>query len=469
MMFSSPLFAFLFLPLVILFHATLGKRRPALSVFLIGVCYHVLLCFSTPQLPIALLCLIVYTYLAERIVCRVRKTLVLCIACVLPFSALIAVRNIAYTGLYDFIYPVGLGILILCCVSYLVDCYRNEVGRERGLYPLCRYLLFFPTLVAGPVIRYRDFLRLTEESSIDCDLNAISDGAKLYMVGFIKRVAVGALLTDTFFDLIGLTSYTPNLLVALLAVSSLFFGVYFTFSGYADMGAGIATMMGIRYATYSPHPLWVATPARYAENTFGGFSDWFGDYVAVPLRLCFPKKPRLYQAVLQAVFWIFILLFVRTRWYMALAALPLFAVGYMLTNKKTGRSLSLPVGVRILTGVATFLMMGLYWTLALSENPSAFWEYLSGMNTSDSAYQISLVISAFSGIKHLVVVLMGVITILPNTRLFTHLRTRIPTKATSILTYLWMLCLLVLFLFTIVFFLPQYPQYHTVPFGTLFI
>ncbi|MCX5670902.1 MAG: MBOAT family protein, partial [Planctomycetota bacterium] len=142
----------------------------------------------------------------------------------------------------DILLPVGISFFTFQSMSYILDCYRGHVERERSFLRYAVYVSLFTQLVAGPIERASNLLRqLREEHRITRE--DIADGLSLFAAGLFKKVALAdylALYVDKVYGAPG-TFQAPALALATFAFA---WQIYFDFSGYTDMARGIARTMG---------------------------------------------------------------------------------------------------------------------------------------------------------------------------------------------------------------------------------
>ncbi len=201
------------------------------------------------------------------------------------YLALAVVANIACLLFFKFagpFFPVAISFYTFNQISYLVDLYRGDVERFSPLDQLT-YILFFPKLLQGPLMSYSDFAKeLSKSLTSRLDWERVLRGLFLFSLGLFKKV----ILADTFgvavnygFDSIA----TLGSLEALLVAVFYSFQLYFDFSGYCDMAAGIGVIMDFE------HPLNFDSPYK-AVNIVDFWKRWhitltrfFTKYVYIPL------------------------------------------------------------------------------------------------------------------------------------------------------------------------------------------
>ena len=181
----------------------------------------------------------------------------------------------------DILLPVGISFFTFQSMSYILDCYRGHVERERSFLRYAVYVSLFTQLVAGPIERASNLLRqLREEHRVTRE--DITDGLSLFVAGLFKKVALAdylALYVDKVYGAPG-TFQAPALALATFAFA---WQIYFDFSGYTDMARGIARTMGLRLLLNFSHPYLADSLGDFWQRWHISLSTWFRDYVYIPL------------------------------------------------------------------------------------------------------------------------------------------------------------------------------------------
>jgi alginate O-acetyltransferase complex protein AlgI len=193
-------------------------------------------------------------------------------------------------GLFDVAYhrpalqvllPLGISFYTFETISYVVDVYRCRVEPVRNPLDYALFILFFPHLVAGPIVRPRDFLpQLTRRIRFDGERCYL--GARLFLLGLFKKAVLAdtlAGLVDPVFAAPG--DYAPSALWwAMLGYAAQIYG---DFSGYSDMGIGLAHLFGIRLPANFRLPYLARGPADFWRRWHISLSSWLRDYLYIPL------------------------------------------------------------------------------------------------------------------------------------------------------------------------------------------
>ncbi|GAA4876811.1 MBOAT family protein [Paenibacillus vulneris] len=177
--------------------------------------------------------------------------------------------------------PIGISFFTFHVISYLVDVYRREAPALTSYSSLLLYIALFPQLVAGPIIRYADVQTQLKERRITLD--GFSQGVVRFITGLGKKVIFAnslAGLTPFFLD-----SPSDQLTVAgaWLGILAFALQIYFDFSGYSDMAIGLGKMFGFSFKENFDYPYISTGAAEFWRRWNISVGRFFRDYVYIPL------------------------------------------------------------------------------------------------------------------------------------------------------------------------------------------
>ena len=188
--------------------------------------------------------------------------------------------------------PVGISFYTFQCLSYTIDVYRRDVKAERNIIDFGAYVVMFPQLIAGPIVKYRDVSSQLHVYRHRYSLQQIEEGMTLFTFGLAKKVlladAVGALWTD----IIGIADSPSTTFVGLANASTplVWLGViayslqlYFDFSGYSMMAIGMGKMLGFDFPQNFNFPYISRSITEFWRRWHMTLSGWFREYVYIPL------------------------------------------------------------------------------------------------------------------------------------------------------------------------------------------
>ena len=290
MVFSSLTFVFLFLPTESLFYPILHKKIKILFLFSVSLFTH----FSGGgghKHSILLLNVIVFTYLAARIISRL-KEIKYKKACV-SVSIVLLVSVLCYYKYFNFFFenisckrvilPIGISFFVFQAISYIIDVYRGEQVIE-NLVDMGMYIACFPQLVAGPIVRYKEVADTIDAKNRSLNYEQYSDGIWRFSVGICKKVLLAnnlGGLADLIYNANDVASF--SVCYAWLGVIAYSFQIYYDFSGYSDMAIGLGKVLGFNYLENFNYPYYAKSIKDFWNRWHMSLSRWFRDYVYIPL------------------------------------------------------------------------------------------------------------------------------------------------------------------------------------------
>jgi len=202
-----------------------------------------------------------------------------------PLGALLVTsewgRGVFLTSSGELRLPLGISFFTFQALSYVVDVYRRDTEAQRSLGRFGLYISMFPQLVAGPIVRYRD-VALQLEARTE-SLARFASGARRFAVGLGKKVlianTVGAVAEQAF----ATPADQVTAAVAWLGVFAYTLQIYFDFSGYSDMAIGLGRMFGFEFVENFDHPYVSRSVTEFWRRWHISLSTWFRDYLYIPL------------------------------------------------------------------------------------------------------------------------------------------------------------------------------------------
>lgn len=295
MLFSSMLFLWVYLPsiLILYFLAPRKYRNTILLVASIlfygwgGIKYLSILFFS-----------IINNYISGILIDKwkddfLKKKIVLIICLIMNLSILFFYKYFDTTIIYfnnifnkDFellnlMLPLGISFFTFQALSYVVDLYRGEIKVQKNIFDLALYITFFPQLVAGPIVKYRDVDDQIKQR--DITFGKFAYGIKRFIYGLSKKVLIAntlAKVADTIFsyDLSNVSLGAIWLGIVLYSLQ-----IYYDFGGYSDMAIGLGKMFGFDFLENFNYPYISKSIQEFWRRWHISLSTWFKEYVYIPL------------------------------------------------------------------------------------------------------------------------------------------------------------------------------------------
>lgn len=191
----------------------------------------------------------------------------------------------------DYILPVGLSFFTFQAIGYLIDVYRGWAN-PLSLYDTALFISFFPQLNAGPIGRVEELApQFKREHHFNYDV--VVGGLALIMQGWFKKAVVADHLSEYIGAVYGNVGMHSG--KTLLFASALFaIQLYADFSGYSDMAAGVARMLGFDLIINFRRPLLATSMRTFWARWHVSLTTWFRDYLFAPLyQSCKGKRKRL--------------------------------------------------------------------------------------------------------------------------------------------------------------------------------
>jgi alginate O-acetyltransferase complex protein AlgI len=181
----------------------------------------------------------------------------------------------------NIILPLAISFYTFETISYIVDVYRGRTRAVRSLLDYSLYILFFPHLVAGPIVRPYDFLpQLRRRKRFSW--NRAQVGVLLFLIGFFKKAVLAdhvATVIDPIFA--GPSHYGSS--ATWLAILGYAVQVYCDFSGYSDMALGLAHLLGFHLPVNFRLPYFASNVSELWRRWHISLSTWLRDYLFIPL------------------------------------------------------------------------------------------------------------------------------------------------------------------------------------------
>lgn len=177
--------------------------------------------------------------------------------------------------------PIGISFFTFQALSYVIDVYRKNAEVQKNIFDLALYIFFFPQLIAGPIVRYNtvcEQIKSRKES-----FSQFSEGVEKFIIGLGKKVLMAntlALISDKAFSL---SPSDLSTAFAWLGAIAYTFMIYFDFSGYSDMAIGLGKMFGFEFEKNFDYPYISKSISEFWRRWHISMGQWFRDYLYFPL------------------------------------------------------------------------------------------------------------------------------------------------------------------------------------------
>ena len=301
MVFSSLPFQFFFLPLFFIVYFAV-KQRKARNIVLLAFSmffyawgepvYVLLMVFS-------IVCNFVFGYLVAKNRDDKKKAKSFLIICVVINLAMLGlfkytdfiINNLrlipALSGLepLGLVLPIGISFYTFQTMSYTIDVYKGDAKMQKNIASFGAYVVAFPQLIAGPIVRYRDVAEEIDERSENTD--EFAEGLRRFTAGLAKKILIANTMAEACDNI--LAKYSSGLAESIGALGMWFaivayaLQIYYDFSGYSDMAIGLGRMMGFHYLENFNYPYISKSVTEFWRRWHISLSSIFRDCVYIPL------------------------------------------------------------------------------------------------------------------------------------------------------------------------------------------
>ena len=298
MLFSSPVFIFLFLPLsLLLYYATGRKNIVLLSISLLFYAW------GEPILVLVIISSIVVNYILGRCIDKYQSSNRQLAKIFLIFGICANLMLLMHYKYFDYFasfinqaldiadiariektnIPLLLGVSFFSfqAMGYLIDIYRKEYHAQTNILNFALFKTFFPQLIAGPIVRYSEISTQLDDRKHGTELFA--EGVELFIIGLAKKVLIADVLAVSVDKMFEVPVSEMSASVAWTAVFLFGLQIYFDFSGYTNMALGLGKMFGFHLPKNFNYPYMASTVQDFWRRWHMTLSRWFRDYLYIPL------------------------------------------------------------------------------------------------------------------------------------------------------------------------------------------
>ena len=295
MVFSSPVFLFLFLPAVYVIYRLLPGIRSR-NVFL-ALASLVFYSFGQLEyLPLFLLSVIINWASGLALLKLEKGRRAVLTAAVIANLGILAYFKYTDFAIFNFnqlfgssvplkniVLPIGISFFTFQGMSYVIDVYRDRSSGTESFLKILLYISFFPQLIAGPIVKYHD---ISQQIDLRNESPAFAAaGIRRFICGLGKKVIIAntaGMIADRVFDEF-LPASQVDVRIAWLGAVCYSLQIYFDFSGYSDMAIGIGRMFGFKILENFDHPYGSGSIREFWRKWHISLSTWFREYLYVPL------------------------------------------------------------------------------------------------------------------------------------------------------------------------------------------
>ena len=292
MLFSSISFLYYFLPIVLILYFIIPNKAKNLVLFLSSLFFYF---WGEPVYTLVMVFAAFSGYIHGLLIDKYRGTKKSKIALISSLVVGLGLLGIfKYTdffieninnafkldiNLLKIALPIGISFYTFQILSYTIDLYRGNAGVQKNFLNFATYVVLFPQLIAGPIVRYVDVERELNERTHSFE--KIAYGITRFTLGLSKKVLLANTLGE--FCEIAKASNDPSVVFFWLYAIAYALHIYFDFSGYSDMAIGLGKIFGFNFLENFNYPYISKSVTEFWRRWHISLSSWFRDYVYIPL------------------------------------------------------------------------------------------------------------------------------------------------------------------------------------------
>lgn len=293
MVFSSPVFLFIFLTAVYILYRLIPNITAKNAVLLIfSLIFYT---YGEPKAVVLMIISIVMNYLFGMAMKQENKHRKAVLAAAVAMN-LLMLGVFKYAGfgaeminrlpflsvtVPKIALPIGISFYTFQAMSYVIDAYKDPKYIQKSLFRLALYITFFPQLVAGPIVKYYDFA-----DQIDHRISTpqkTAEGVRRFILGLSKKLFIANTMAFAADSIYAMDTSELSVSLAWLGAVSYLFQIYFDFSGYSDMAIGLGKMFGFDFRENFNYPYISQSMQEFWRRWHISVSTWFKEYLYIPL------------------------------------------------------------------------------------------------------------------------------------------------------------------------------------------
>ena len=293
MLFSSMLFLWIFLPVVFIISRLLKTKQQNIFLLLVSLLFYA---WGEPKYVLLMLFsiflnwgsgILLHRFLHfKRMILTGSIILNLALLGYFKYAALLVRTWNHLFSAHSFqipqiALPIGISFFTFQALSYVIDVYRGECEVQKNILKLALYISFFPQLIAGPIVKYKDINEQIDNRSVTPQ--ALAAGIRRFIYGLAKKVLISNVLAQAVDAILALDMGEISGVMAWTAALFYTFQIYYDFSGYSDMAIGLGRMFGFTFQENFNYPYTSLSVREFWRRWHISLGTWFREYVYIPL------------------------------------------------------------------------------------------------------------------------------------------------------------------------------------------
>lgn len=291
MVFSSAVFLFIFLPVVLFVH-TVVKNTTARNIFLIAASL-VFYAFGEPVYVLLMIGSVALNYLFGRVLAVHKNKAVLAVAVIINIGLLFVFKYVSWLiGLIDNIpgidipvpqirMPIGISFFTFQAMSYVIDVYRSEDDKHASFCDVLLYISLFPQLIAGPIVKYNTIREQIHDRTVTA--SKMAEGIRLFIIGLSKKMLISNVMGAAADKIFAMQPQAIDMPLSWLGAVCYTLQIYFDFSGYSNMAVGLGKTLGFDFPENFDYPYSAHGIRDFWRRWHMSLTGWFREYLYIPL------------------------------------------------------------------------------------------------------------------------------------------------------------------------------------------
>ena len=299
--------------------------------------------------------------------------------------------------------PIGVSFNTFQSLSYIIDVYRGTVKCEKSFYNYLTYTTLFPQIIAGPIVRYETVDEELETKNISLD--NFSKGMRRFIIGLGKKVLIANNI-GMLWNILETGNYSElSMLLSWIGICAFALQIYFDFSGYSDMAIGLAWIFGMDFDENFNYPYISKSITEFWRRWHMTLGSWFKDYIYIPLGG--NRKGLLKQIRNILIVW-----FLTGAWHGASWNFILWGLyfGIVLIIEKMFLLKVLEKLPKIFRHIYSILLILVSWVIFAFEDLSKVFEYIKAMFANNLIYNNE---ALYYLKNYLFIIVVGILCSLP--------------------------------------------------------
>ncbi len=295
MVFSSLIFLFYFLPIVMIAYFFSPPKVRNIIILVSGIVFYA---WGEPFYILIMLLSTAIDYTAGRLIDKYDKNeklrrLCLIVSVCVNLGLLSVFKYGSFfitninallgTNIHDpqLPLPIGISFYTFQSMSYTIDLYMRKIKVQKNFFSFAAYVTLFPQIVAGPIVRYEDVAKEIDDRSVT--IGKVSEGIAVFLKGLGKKVLLANNIGLVWSQIKAMDYSSISALTAWIGILAFTFQIYFDFSGYSDMAVGLGKMLGFNFPKNFDHPYISKSVSEFWRRWHITLGAWFRSYVYIPL------------------------------------------------------------------------------------------------------------------------------------------------------------------------------------------